>query len=116
MTKYSSKSDANLPNLRVENLLDLAEGSDWKVSLTNENPQDRDYRLQQDSYDAQHRRWRITILFVVVLIGVGLMLYFCIRILLNPQATNDDKKWATTIAASIVSGGVGFITGSKALG
>ena len=33
------------------------------------------------------------------------MLYFCIQILLNPQATADDKKWATAIAASIVSDG-----------
>lgn len=53
---------------------------------------------------------------MVVLIGVSLMFYFCIQILLNPQATTDDKKWATAIAASIVSGGVGFVTGSKALG
>ena len=70
MRESSSQSDANLPELRVDNLFDLAQGSDWKVSLTNE----------------------------------------------NPQATTDDKKWATAIAASIVSGGVGFITGSKALG
>ena len=116
MSNDSSKSDDNLLNLRVDNLFDLAESSDWKVSLTNENSQDRDYRLQQESYDAQHRRWRTTILFIVVLIGVSLMLYFCIQILLNPNATIDDKKWATAIAASIVSGGVGFITGSKALG
>jgi hypothetical protein len=34
----------------------------------------------------------------------------------NPSAGTDDKKWATAIAASIVSGGVGFITGSKAVG
>ena len=116
MRESTSQSDANFPEVRVDNLFDLAQGSDWKVSLTNENPQDRNYRLQQDSYNAQHRRWRTTILFIFVLIGVSLMLYFCIQILLNPQATTDDKKWATAIAASIVSGGVGFITGSKALG
>ena len=45
MSNDSSKSDDNLLNLRVDNLFDLAESSDWKVSLTNENSQDRDYRL-----------------------------------------------------------------------
>jgi hypothetical protein len=98
------------------NLFDLAQGSDWKVSLSNENPQEREYRLQQDSYDSQHRRWRTTILFIVVLIAVSIVLYYCLQILTNPQASNDDKKWATAIAASIVSGGIGFITGSKAVG
>ena len=100
----------------VGDLFDLAQGSDWKVSLSNETPQDRNYRLQQESYDAQHRRWRTTILFLVVLIGVTLILYSCFQILLNPEASSEDKKWATAIAASIVSGGVGFITGSKAVG
>ena len=46
----------------------------------------------------------------------SLVLYYCFQILLNPQASTDDKKWATAIAASIVSGGIGFITGSKAVG
>ena len=64
MSQDSSKSEENFPNLQVNNLFDLAEGSDWKVSLSNENPLDRDYRLQQDSYDAQHRRWRTTILLL----------------------------------------------------
>ena len=71
------------PSLIARNLFDLAQGSDWKVNLSNENPLDRDYRLQQESYDAQHRRWRTTILFIVVLIGVALVLYYCLQILLN---------------------------------
>ncbi|WP_036487501.1 hypothetical protein [Myxosarcina sp. GI1] len=100
----------------TQNLFDLAQGSDWKVNLSNENPVDRDYRLRQDSYDAQHRRWRTTILFIAILLGVALVLYYCLQILLNPQATTDDKKWSTAIAASIISAGVGFITGSKAVG
>jgi hypothetical protein len=49
-------------------------------------------------------------------LGVAVVLYYCLQILLNPQASTDDKKWATAIAASIISAGVGFITGSKAVG
>ena len=45
MRESSQKSDVNISDLRVENLFDLAQGSDWKVSVTNENPQERDYRL-----------------------------------------------------------------------
>ena len=100
----------------TNNLFDLAQGSDWKVNLSNENPQDRDYRLQQNSFDSQHRRWRTTVLFIFVLIGIGLVLFGCFQVLLNPEAGADDKRWATAITASIVSGGVGFITGSKAIG
>ena len=70
----------------------MAQGSDWKVSLSNENPQDRDYRLQQDSYDAQHRRWRTTVLFIFVLIGISLVLIGCFQVLLNPEARADDIK------------------------
>lgn len=98
------------------NLFDLAQGSDWKVSLSNENSQEREYRLLESRYDSQHRRWRTTILFIFVLIAISIVLYYCLQILINPEASNDDKKWATAISASIVSGGVGFITGSKAVG
>lgn len=41
MSQDSSKSEENFPKLQVNNLFDLAEGSDWKVSLSNENPLDR---------------------------------------------------------------------------
>lgn len=113
--KSQQEKDKQKPETTGD-LFDLAQGSDWKVSLSNENSQEREYRLQENSYDSRHRRWRTTILFIVVLIGVSLVLYYCLQILTNPEASNDDKKWATAIAASIVSGGVGFITGSKAIG
>jgi hypothetical protein len=47
MSQFPSQEDPDPKS--SNNLFDLAQGSDWKVSLSNENPQDRDYRLQQDS-------------------------------------------------------------------
>ena len=116
MSQSPQPPERERQSFTVTNLFDLAEGSDWKVNVSNENPLDRDYRLQQESFDAQHRRWRTTVLFIFVLAGVAIVLYCCFQVLLNPQASTDDKKWATAIAASIVSGRIGFITGSKAVG
>ena len=72
MSQSPQPPEGERQSLTVTNLFDLAEGSDWKVNVSNENPLDRDYRLQQDSYDAQHRRWRTTILFIFVLTGVAI--------------------------------------------
>lgn len=54
MSQNSPPEDSNPKS--TNNLFDLAQGSDWQVSLTNENQQDRDYPIQQNSCDVQHRR------------------------------------------------------------
>jgi hypothetical protein len=43
---------------------------------------------------------------VIAVVFVG-----CTQILRDPKSIAEDKKWATATIASIVSAGIGFVTG-----
>ena len=53
------------------------------------------------------------VLFLAALAGVGVVVLACFRIATNPNSSPDDKKWATSILASIVSGVVGYLIRGK---
>lgn len=104
-------SKQNQEQLPVISIADIAKQPQRSGNLSYEDPDIKKHRLEQESADAKHRRWRSTILFVVTLIGISSVFLIGTQILNNPQATVDDKKWATALVTSIVSGGVGYITG-----
>jgi hypothetical protein len=112
--------EQSLPVISVQ---DIARQPQWSSgSLSYEDPLDKKHRLEQEASEAKHKRdqelaeakhkrWRSTTLFAVTLIGLGFVFWMCLRMLGNPQASQDDKKWATALITSIVSGSVGYITG-----
>ena len=109
MTESSeSSTPASLPIISISN---LANQSAWTGTLFSEDPLDKEYRLKQEAGEAQHKRWRSTILFGFTLIGLSFVFWLCFKILSDPQASVDDKKWATALMTSIVSGSVGFVAG-----
>jgi hypothetical protein len=98
-------------SLPVISISKLANQSDWTGTLKSEDPLDKEYRLKGEASEAQHRQWRGSILFGFTLIGLSFVFWLCFQILSNPQAGVDDKKWATALMTSIVSGSVGFVAG-----
>ncbi len=89
----------------------LANQSNWTGTLSSEDPLDKEYRLKREADEAQHKRWRSTVLFGFTLIGLSFVFLLCFEILSNPNASADDKRWAMALMASIVSGSVGFLAG-----
>jgi len=121
VTKSNQQPDQE-QSLPVISVQDIAKQPQWSGSLSYEDPLDKKHRLEQEAAEARHKRdqelaetrhkrWRSTTLFAVTLVGLGFIFWLCVRTLSNPQASQDDKKWATALITSIVSGSVGYITG-----
>jgi hypothetical protein len=109
MTNPSQPPPSNQPSqVIISQLPDLQQ---WTGTLKTEDPLEKEYRLKNENYDARHKRWRGTVLFVAVSIGLMTVFIYCFQIINNSNATVDDKKWATAIMTSIVTGGLGYATG-----
>lgn len=86
-------SEQNTPeSLPVISIPNLANQSTWTGTLSSEDPLDKEYRLKQEAGEAQHKRWRSTILFAFTLVGLSFVFWLCFQILSDPQASVDDKK------------------------
>ncbi len=68
-------------------------------------------RLLRESHEAKHRVWRDSILFGTLTLGVSLVAVVCLWIALKPGQESETQKWATTLLTTIVSAGVGYLTG-----
>lgn len=98
-------------SLPIISISQLANQSNWTGTLSSEDPLDKEYRLKREAGEAQHKRWRSTVLFGFTLVGLSFVFWLCFQILSDPDASVDDKKWATALMTSIVSGSIGFIAG-----
>ena len=76
-----------------------------------ESPAEIRSRLQEQKAEAIHARSKDLLLFRVVLAGVVAVAGLCLWVALGPGHTPDDKKWSTSILTSMVSAGVGYLTG-----
>lgn len=74
------------------------------------SPQELRSRIQRDDDDAAHERRKEMIILIALLIGIGAIFGACLTVALRP-GPSEDKKWAMSILASIVSAGLGYITG-----
>ena len=108
MSDSSQKNNPNRDLTRIS-IPDLANG--WSGNLVNEDPLDKKHRLEQEAYDASHRRWRLNIIILMTIISLGLVFYLCFLTLNDPTASINDKRWATAFVSSIVTGSIGFLTG-----
>ncbi len=61
--------------------------------------------------ESAHRVWRDSILFGMITIGVTILSLSCLWIVVRPGQSADQQKWATTLLTTIVSAGVGYLTG-----
>lgn len=101
------------PSRRVD-LNEWAQQSDRKVDFritSIETPEELRSRLQREEAAARHERFKDLVILVAVLLGVAVMMAFGLRIAADSNSSPDDKKWATALLTSIVSAGLGFLTG-----
>lgn len=97
--------------LRTISVPQIASQPNWTGTLSNESLQDTETRLRLKEDDERHKRWRSSILFAATLVGVIFVFGLCVRIIGDKGADVNDKKWATAIMTSIVTGGIGYLTG-----
>lgn len=110
MTNSNQQPDSE-QSLPVITIPQIANQQQWTGTLSNEDPLEREYRLKRQADDERHKRWRATSLFTATLIVIAVVFVGCIHILRDPKSVAEDKKWATATIASIVSAGIGFLTG-----
>ena len=70
-------------------------------------------RLARESRDSTHRIWRESLLFGIFTTGVLIVAGACLWISLRPGQSPENQKWATTLLTTIVSAGVGYLTGKS---
>jgi hypothetical protein len=69
-------------------------------------------RLVRESHEHLHRVWRNSILFGIVSGGVTIVALASLWIAVRPVGQSpDNQRWATTLLTTIVSAGVGYLTG-----
>jgi hypothetical protein len=70
-------------------------------------------RLRREEADAEHQRRNEGLILRAVLIAVGFVSAVCIWVVLMPGRPAESVKWATTLLTTIVSGGLGYMTGKN---
>jgi len=76
-----------------------------------ETPEERVSRLRQDEWKTKVKLFKEIAVSLAALLGGGIIIFIAVDIIRNPSASADDKKWATSIIASVVSGLIGYLTG-----
>jgi hypothetical protein len=78
-----------------------------------EHPDDRASRIKQSEADAHIRRIKEVALFFAGLLLVLVIFGIAATVVLNTNSSADDKKWATSILSSIVTGTIAFLAGKS---
>ncbi|MDJ0598461.1 MAG: hypothetical protein QNJ37_06440 [Crocosphaera sp.] len=109
----SSQENAPTQTPEVVFLPDIAEKlpSDWSLSVNKEGSMDKQHRLQQESYELSHKRWRFNMIIVMAIVSLCFVFYLSYLTLTDPEIGINDKRWATVFVSSIVTGSIGFLTG-----
>lgn len=81
-----------------------------------ESPEERAVRLQLQQTKATTQLIKETVIFVAGVIGVVAMALLCVMIIRDVATSPDDKKWAQTILAGIVTSVVGYLIGKSQVG
>lgn len=97
---------------RTLDINSLANTPDWEVEVkTAESPEERAHRLSEASLDNRARRRKELWLFFTLLVGVSVVGGASLFASVDRNTSAEDKKWATAMLTSIVSAGVGYLTG-----
>jgi hypothetical protein len=102
------------PRGRSLNLGDFFESDLFKLLIeSREAPDERDARLNRERAEAEHERHKEIMILRAVLTTVGIALLVCIVVIVMPGSPPENAKWATTLLTTIVSAGVGYLTGKS---
>jgi hypothetical protein len=86
----------------------------FKLSLESlEHRDERGARLRREHADAEHERRKDLVLLWAVITTVGAVSVICIVLIAVSGAPVDNAKWATTVLTTIISAGVGYMTGKS---
>lgn len=93
----------------------LAQDEKYAVQVApNEHPDDRAARLAREREDAQLARRKEFWAFLAVMFGLTGIAAICFAFVLGVgQPSADDKKWAFGVLTSMVTGGIGVLTGKR---
>lgn len=95
-------------------MADFFESDRYTLSIeSREHPDERGARLRREHADAEHERRKDLVLLWAVLITVGVVSVVCVVIIAVSGAPVDNAKWATTVLTTIISAGVGYMTGKS---
>ena len=86
-------------------LNEIANNAHLNLSITS--------NAEENPIDAYIRRSKDIVLFSIALFFVLCAFLFCGYVILGKNFSYDDKKWALTIAGSIISAFLGFLTGKN---
>lgn len=92
----------------------LAEGYDLKLEVaSSERPEEVASRLRVAEAEANHARWRVTVVYAVAALAVTVIAAVCVYVILDPRFSTDDKAWARPILTALGAGLLGFVVKSK---
>lgn len=92
---------------------EVAHRPDYEVEThirREEHAEERASRLRQREEDAKHARRKDLIVLVAILVGVAAVMGLCGWTAVM-GASPDDKKWATAVLTSMVTAGLGYLSG-----
>jgi cation transport ATPase len=99
---------------RSLNVADFVESDRYKLAFeSREHPDEMGARLHQERADADHERRKEMVILWAVLMTVGAVSVVCITMIVISGAPVDNAKWATPVLTTIVSAGVGYMTGKS---
>ncbi len=79
---------------------------DFQVK-TPETPEEIQSRLRREEAADRHER----VMSVIFVASIIIVTSFCLWIIARERSTPDERKWATGLITSIVSAGLGYVTG-----
>ena len=99
---------------RSLNVADFFESDRYRLLFeSREHPDEMDARLHRERADAEHERRKDMVILWAVLMTVGVVSIVCVVIISASGTSVDNAKWATTVLTTIVSAGVGSMTGKS---
>jgi hypothetical protein len=78
-----------------------------------EHAEDRASRIKRQEADATFRRIKELVFFAVCLLLVVGIFLVAAKLVSDPKASPDDKKWATAVLSSIVTSTIAFLAGKS---
>lgn len=87
--------------------------ADLDALLKNTGPFDVSVSPQETTEDANHRRWKDKIIFLVAMFGLVALFLVSLYVLSFGDQTPEEKKIWSSILVSMISGLLGYALGKK---
>ena len=87
--------------------------ADLNALMRNTGPVDVSVSPQETADDANHRRWKDKVMFLVSLMALVLLFVTCLGVLVFGAQSTDEKKIWAGVLVSLTSGMIGYVIGKK---